>query len=232
MSAKYLLIIMDEGGLPLYFFPPSIESTKLNIISALISSTIALRMEAMGEVGSKIKLTTEYGDLYVYKGEQMYISLITLDKVNDEGVWFFLSDLYKKVKSIVKVPDILMIDEDFSKRITDILMASVDKVRETAFEDVKKFSEALFDSIISEKRRIPSKLRKHVKEAIFPILVDRKILSKERDVIKRRVLILCDGKHDIEDISHETGVPVDVIMMILTRYKGKVRFLPRYKIKW
>ena len=223
---------MNEGGVPLYFYPSNIEVEKLNVISSLVSITITLRKHALGETGSKIKLTTDYGELYIYREGEIYIALIGTGKIDDMRAWNSLSTICEKVIPLISNADDVLIDVGLSDKITNLIKDAINWGREAEISEMESFSEALLDTVLREEKTIPNELKGHVKEVLVPVITDRTLLKKEKDPIKRKVLTLCDGKHDIEAISKKVGMSISTLMIILTRYKGKIVYRPKYKLVW
>ena len=65
------------------------------------------------------------------------------------------------------------------------------------------------------------------------MLADKSLLKKEKDPMRKKILTLCDGFHELEDISKETGIPLDLIIAVVAEYvtKKKVRYKSGYKLR-
>ncbi len=229
-----LLLVMREDGTLIYSFPRREEDERRRgLLSALISSIIALNREALGKVGDRISIKTDYGSFYFLRGSKAFYALMTKEQMNEEKIFSVLDHLAKGVDNLLPEGEIIIIDDNLIKSIEEIIR-EIFSPTELKDEEIKKLLQSLFRDIIEKTGKVPERLKAFVKEALFPVLVDRAIIIKEKNPMKRLILSQCTGSKDVEEISEMMGIPLERLMAELASYvrKGKIIYRVGYKLAY
>jgi len=223
---------MSEGGVPIYSFPRTvIEKYKEGLLSALVSSIIALNREALGKIGDRITIESSEGSFYILRGRKAFYVLMLREKMESDKVFLLLSNLAKNLDEVLPGGEIFIVDEELEQSLVRIIKELVSPAK-LPDETLRRIAQDLFRSILEKTRVVPEKLKPYIKEALFPILVDKSLVEKERNPIKRLILSQCNGNRDIEEIARIVSLPLDRVMLEIKPYvnKGKIKYKVGYKL--
>ncbi len=167
------------------------------------------------------------------RGKKAFYALMVKEQISEEKVFSILSHLAEGMDELILEGEIVVIDEDLVKSIEEIVRESFSP-SEFRDEEIRKILQSLFKDIVEKTGKISEKLKQFTKEALFTVLVDKTIMTREKNPIKRLILSQCTGNKGVEEMAEMIRIPLERLMTKFTSYvrKGKIKYKVGYKLAY
>jgi len=222
-TGTYLFIITDIDGNIVYTYPELTNRKFLNAQAKLIQTIVRYKKYLLTEKENRIKINISDGALYILPEDMYIFSLLASESEDEDSIWGKLETIANKFKKVKK-------PSKLEKVIKEVLYPPSGK---DLYSRLYEISKKILNKVLIDRGEVPLYLGTVVKQQVYPLLKDKSIIEKEKDIMRRKILEMCNGKNTVDDIASATNTQVVYTMIILADYsaQGLIDYKVQYDFK-